>query len=866
VQGDGGIVSKLNRRTSVAAALTIIAAALMPVAVGVGPASASTFTPNVFGKVQTAEFADPANISSIVIYEVSATGSPSQLVRTPVAQSTGDDSVTTLDDTFSAYVDFRQGYTYEMDVVPSDSDAGGTTTFRLPGPAGDPTTLMAFRLEAPENPGLYEKVRQWACRADDDVNCVEGFQVRTTTGPGAWQSVDDTTYYPTYECDTNSDPTCYVQPNGTYGNWERYQTWEIPTVGSNSAQDVRIQFVYRPVETGELPDPTANPYPYITIEVFTQDASFTRDGWGCTSAGGDAEQTWWAPGESWDDTPYPTWLVEVEATFGCGGGAPLDRDLDYEVTLRTAEETFIPLFTAGYLRGMESDLDFNADDSSYSMTISGAPRPWQWLGGDWRQIPDGVDSDDPDSYANYFDATNWDWSYSTYDGRTISFNSPSIEPCIGDGMAATSTNGNGGYVPTWNYSTQSLQYNTDGRHFMPSNIDDSGDPTAATSAGLVYAGEAEIVVPTPLALCMWGDAGFTSVSDLQNLAGQVRTEAGGLKGGAAVEIAVDDTAMYVKATGYSYSTAALVVAPTVGATPLASDVGTVTVGDVAFAEFEVRNNDDSDPYTFATAPALTSGSVGEFSIASTQEQCFDDSVTLQPGEVCRIAVMFEPTQTGAVVATVSFTTSPALGGAHQVTVGGTGLALPPGPPAPAVAGAPQSVVAVAGDGSATLTWSPPVSSGSFPVTSYRATSRPGGATCLVSVTECRVGGLTNGTTYTFVVEALTGAGWGTASAASNSVTPAAGPDPVEPAITITGSRDGRFIRVEGSSTGLDLGAVLKPWFRFAGQSGYSEGAASILVAEDGTFEWGRRAGKRMSVYVQAPDGSARSNAVTIQAR
>jgi hypothetical protein len=35
---------------------------------------------------------------------------------------------------------------------------------------------------------------------------------------------------------------------------------------------------------------------------------------------------------------------------------------------------------------------------------------------------------------------------------------------------------------------------------------------------------------------------------------------------------------------------------------------------------------------------------------------------------------------------------------------------------------------------------------------------------------------------------------------------------------------------------------------------------------DGTFQWSRRSGKRTSVYVETPDGSVRSNTVTIAAR
>jgi hypothetical protein len=38
------------------------------------------------------------------------------------------------------------------------------------------------------------------------------------------------------------------------------------------------------------------------------------------------------------------------------------------------------------------------------------------------------------------------------------------------------------------------------------------------------------------------------------------------------------------------------------------------------------------------------------------------------------------------------------------------------------------------------------------------------------------------------------------------------------------------------------------------------------VSEDGTFDWGRKTGKRVSVYVETPDRSLRSNTVTIPAR
>ncbi len=193
---------------------------------------------------------------------------------------------------------------------------------------------------------------------------------------------------------------------------------------------------------------------------------------------------------------------------------------------------------------------------------------------------------------------------------------------------------------------------------------------------------------------------------------------------------------------------------------------------------------------------------------------------------------------------------------------------PPVPPAPPVpASAPTSVRAEAGDTSAAVEWIAPAFTGSYPITTYMATASAGGRVCLVAspATRCEVTGLTNGVAYTFVVKALTGAGWSMASEPSNAVTPT---PVVQPSIVITGSRGdvqgGPGILVSGTSTGLGIGAILHPWTRFPGEVGFRQGIAKILVSTEGTFEWQRRTGKRVSVYVQTADRSLRSNPVTIR--
>ena len=183
----------------------------------------------------------------------------------------------------------------------------------------------------------------------------------------------------------------------------------------------------------------------------------------------------------------------------------------------------------------------------------------------------------------------------------------------------------------------------------------------------------------------------------------------------------------------------------------------------------------------------------------------------------------------------------------------------PPPPVPSPAGPPIDVVASPGDRSAALSWAAPVARGSFPVSTYLVTSSPGGRTCLVSQTSCVVAGLTNGVEYTFVVTALTGAGWGTPSAPSAPVRPVATPRPV---IVIVGSRDamGRVVRVEGSVSNGPVDSVV-PWVSVHRQAFTAR--PGVDVASDGRFTWSRRAAGTVAVYFVG-DG-ARSNTVRIPA-
>ena len=218
-----------------------------------------------------------------------------------------------------------------------------------------------------------------------------------------------------------------------------------------------------------------------------------------------------------------------------------------------------------------------------------------------------------------------------------------------------------------------------------------------------------------------------------------------------------------------------------------------------------------------------------------------------------------PAGSGTVPVTVTFN-----GG---LTASAGSFTYPPPPPV-FPPSAPRDVVGVPGDREVGLSWTAPADAGSFPISNYQAVASPGGQTCLVAVPalSCTISGLTNGTAYTATVRALNGAGWGPYSTASAAFTPQA---PVVPSITITGTR-GEVrgtpgVVVTGSTTGFGMGAILRPWIRFPGQTSYTQGTASILVDAQGGFTWQRRTGKTIYISIRSEDGTVVSNRLVLRA-
>jgi hypothetical protein len=85
-------------------------------------------------------------------------------------------------------------------------------------------------------------------------------------------------------------------------------------------------------------------------------------------------------------------------------------------------------------------------------------------------------------------------------------------------------------------------------------------------------------------------------------------------------------------------------------------------------------------------------------------------------------------------------------------------------------------------------------------------------------------------------------------------------------ISITGARaqiNGKpGIRVVGTTTCLD-GQKIVPFFRFPGETSYTEGTARPNIEVNGSFEWRRKTGKKFYAYVMV--GDVQSNRIIIPA-
>ena len=126
-----------------------------------------------------------------------------------------------------------------------------------------------------------------------------------------------------------------------------------------------------------------------------------------------------------------------------------------------------------------------------------------------------------------------------------------------------------------------------------------------------------------------------------------------------------------------------------------------------------------------------------------------------------------------------------------------------GPPA-----TPTNAVATAGDGAATVAFDAPASTNRAPVSRYTVTASPGGEQATRTTSPITVTGLTNGTSYRFVVAATNIFGTSLPSPESNAVTPAPPTTTTTPPTRLDPNADSPASLAAGPG-----GAVYLTWLR-----------------------------------------------------
>ena len=130
---------------------------------------------------------------------------------------------------------------------------------------------------------------------------------------------------------------------------------------------------------------------------------------------------------------------------------------------------------------------------------------------------------------------------------------------------------------------------------------------------------------------------------------------------------------------------------------------------------------------------------------------------------------------------------------NAVGISAPSPATDPVTPVDPVPSPPQAVSAVAGNGTATVSWLPPRSGGST-VVRYAATVSPGGGSCVTSgALSCQIDGLVNGRGYQVTVVATSTGGDSHPSETSNTFFPAT--VPASPSGVTAIGRDARIVAV-----------------------------------------------------------------------
>jgi hypothetical protein len=280
------------------------------------------------------------------------------------------------------------------------------------------------------------------------------------------------------------------------------------------------------------------------------------------------------------------------------------------------------------------------------------------------------------------------------------------------------------------------------------------------------------------------------------------------------------------------------------------------------------------------ATPTTTGS-NELALGLYADSGFSDS--LQPGAGFTTRANVSPANDiellaeDQVLATPSAPNASASTGANTTWVMGTVVLKSAAMTPPTAPAAPTNVTATAGDGSATVSWTPPDNGGAL-ISTYTVTPFIG-STAQTPVTlsnsppisTANVTGLTPGTSYTFQVAATNAVGTGPNSAPSNAVTPTQLTVP-DPPTGVTATAGNTTAAVSWTPPVNNGGSAITSYAitptEQGGEGGISLPAINVSGSTTSTTVTGLENGSTYTFSVQATNAvgqgspSAQSNAIT----
>jgi len=292
-----------------------------------------------------------------------------------------------------------------------------------------------------------------------------------------------------------------------------------------------------------------------------------------------------------------------------------------------------------------------------------------------------------------------------------------------------------------------------------------------------------------------------------------------------------------------------------GLTPLTAYTFTVTATNAIGSTTSAPSATAVTPYTIPGPPIIGTATAGNAQVTVTFSKPLSDGGSpITTYTVYSTDGSFSATGTGSPLTVAGLTN----GKSYAFNVVGRNLAgrgyfsgtLTATPAT--VPGAPTSVTAVRGNAQATVTFTAPASNGGSAITSYKATSSPGGFTATGTASPLTVTGLTNGTAYTFTVTATNAAGTSAPSAASAAVTPATQPGPPIMGAATAGNAQVTVTFTAPLSNG---GSPITTYTVYSTAGGFSAtGAASPLTVT------GLTNGTAYTFYVMARNDTGRGGA------